>query len=75
MLCHNSRVDRNKYNDSDYKKNWWWNYGGKSMLEITMISITLTMLKMMAIMSVLKFPVKSVPKVTNSKTLSIIVLD
>lgn len=45
------------------------------MLEITMISITLTMLKMMAIMSVFKFPVKSVPKVTNSKTLSIIVLD
>ena len=40
-----------------------------------MISITLTMLKMMAIMSVFKFPEKSVPKVTNSKTLSIIVLD
>lgn len=47
------------------------------MLEMMMmmISITLSMLKMMAIMPVLKFPVKSVPKVTNSKTLSIIVLD
>ena len=45
------------------------------MLEMMMIIITLTMLKMIAIMSVLQFPVKSVPKVTNSKTLSIIVLD